>query len=71
MRVWERPSELTRDPLNDPEHWRDRAEEARLRAEQLGDPEARRMMLEIAAGYERIAERAEQRLRDSGRLVRD
>jgi hypothetical protein len=51
--------------LNDPMHWRNRAEEARAQAKQLNDPEARRKMLEIADGYERIAERAEQRLRGS------
>ena len=42
-------------------HWRDRAEETRAVAEQLDDPEARRIMLEIAAGYERLAERAQAR----------
>ncbi len=30
-------------------------------ADQIVDPEARRAMLEIAKGYERIAERAERR----------
>jgi len=52
--------------MNDAAHWRARAEEARVHAEQICDPEARRMMLEIAAGYERIAERAEQRLCKKG-----
>jgi hypothetical protein len=41
-----------------------RAEEARVNAEQIGDPEAKRMMLEIAEGYLRLAERAEQRRRE-------
>jgi hypothetical protein len=35
--------------LDDPEHWRSRAEEARAVAEQLSDPEAKRTMLRIAA----------------------
>jgi len=48
---------------NDPKHWRERAEEALVRAEQLSDPEAQRMMLEVAAGYERLAQKAEERLR--------
>jgi DNA-binding ferritin-like protein len=52
-------------PINDPKHWRKRAEEARIHAEQLTDPEARRMMLEIAEDYETLAKRAEQRLRNS------
>jgi hypothetical protein len=51
--------------MNNPQHWRDRAEEARVNAEQMRDPESKRMMLEIADGYMRLAERAEQRLRES------
>ena len=47
--------------LDDPEHWRSRAEEARSVAEQLSDPEAKRTMLRIAAEYELLAERAERR----------
>jgi hypothetical protein len=35
-----------------------------VNAEQMSDPEARRMMLEIAEGYLRLAERAEQRRRE-------
>ena len=49
--------------LDDPEHWRSRAEEARSVAEQLSDPESRRTMLRIAADYERLAEHAELRQR--------
>jgi hypothetical protein len=48
--------------MNNPEHWRNRAEEARVNAEQISDPESKRMMLEIAEGYLRLAERAERRL---------
>jgi hypothetical protein len=47
--------------LNNAEHWRDRAEEARTHAEQLTDPEAKRMMLSIAESYEKLAQRAEER----------
>ena len=47
--------------MNNPQHWRDRAEEARVNAEQMSDPESRRMMLEIADGYVRLAERAARR----------
>jgi hypothetical protein len=46
---------------NDPQHWRKRAAEARAMADQIVDPVAKRAMLEIAKGYERIAERAERR----------
>jgi hypothetical protein len=47
--------------LNNVEHWRDRAEEARVHAEQLTDPDARRMMLDIAKSYDKLAERAAAR----------
>jgi hypothetical protein len=42
--------------LDDPEYWRSRAEEARVVAEQLSDPEAKRTMLRIATDYDRLAE---------------
>ena len=48
--------------MNDPDHWRSRAEEARCIAEDMGDAEAKRMMLGIAAGYEKLARHAEGRL---------
>jgi len=47
--------------IHDPAHWRQRAEEARTIAEQMSDPEAKRMMLEIAEDYEKLAKRAEER----------
>ena len=34
--------------------WRNRAEEARTQAEQMSNPETRRMMLQIAETYERM-----------------
>jgi hypothetical protein len=49
--------------INDPKHWRDRAQESRARAEQLDDLEAKATMLRIAADYDQLAERAEQRAR--------
>ena len=55
-------SAMARALINDPEHWRDRAEDARRMAEDMADPEAKRMMLGIASGYDRLAEHAEQRL---------
>jgi len=54
--------------LNDPKHWHNRAEEARIRAEQISDPEASRMMLEIAVSYERLARKAEERSRGDALL---
>lgn len=47
--------------LDDPEHWRQRAEESRLIDEQLDDPIARAAMLRIDEDYERIAEQARVR----------
>jgi len=46
--------------LNDPKHWRDKAEEARAKAEIVGDEEAREIMLRVAADYDRLAKKAEQ-----------
>ena len=42
-----------------PEHWLDRAKEARQTAEGLQDPDAKRAMFAIAENYEKIAKRAE------------
>jgi hypothetical protein len=47
--------------LNNVRHWRDRAEKARMHADQLTDPEAKHMMLGIAESYEKLAQRAEER----------
>jgi len=55
--------QMTTGLTEDPKHWRDRAREARTRAGELNDPEAKRQMLGIARGYDRLAERAEERLR--------
>jgi len=51
-------------PADDPKHWRNRAHEARADAGELNDPAAKRQMLGIARGYDRLADRAEERARD-------
>jgi len=51
---------------NDPEHWRQRAKEARQLALKMADPVGRSAMLEIADRYERLAVRAIERLAQSG-----
>ena len=48
--------------LDDAEHWWSRAEETRTIAELLNDAEARRIMFDIAEGYDRLAERATERV---------
>jgi hypothetical protein len=47
--------------ITDPEHWRKRAEETRTLANQMNDETSRQTMVRIAAGYDRLAERAEAR----------
>ncbi|HET7021395.1 MAG TPA: hypothetical protein VFI58_11830 [Xanthobacteraceae bacterium] len=49
--------------LDDPKHWLERAEEARSIADQLSDPDSRRMMLRIAEDYERWFCRCRERVR--------
>ena len=49
--------------INDPEHWLDRAKEARTLGDQMNDEGAKQAMLRIAADYERLAERAAERAR--------
>ena len=44
--------------VNDPKHWLERAEETRALADMLSDVVARSQMLEVAAAYDRMAERA-------------
>ena len=53
---------MAKVPINDPKHWRDRAEQARILADELTDPDAKRRMLRIADDYEELAKRAERRL---------
>jgi predicted Rossmann-fold nucleotide-binding protein len=49
-------------PINDPKHWRERAEAAHTLADKLTAPESKRRMLRIAEDFEELARRAEQRL---------
>ena len=55
--------DLTSKILNDPMHWHKWAEEARILADQMRDPDARRLMIGIAESYEHLAAKAEERLR--------
>jgi hypothetical protein len=44
--------------LNDPQRWRDRADEMRALASETNDPESRMIMLRLANDYELLARRA-------------
>jgi hypothetical protein len=52
---------MTAGHFNDPEHWRQQADEARVIARQLPNPESKAVMMRIAADYDRLAERARAR----------
>jgi hypothetical protein len=47
--------------INDPKHWRERAEEMRTLAEALVDEQSKQTMFRIAEDYDRLADRAQQR----------
>jgi hypothetical protein len=59
---------MAKVPINDPHHWRQRAEEARAVADELTDPDAKRRMLRIAQDYDELARRAEKRLKATGEI---
>ena len=46
--------------INDPEHWRKRADEARNLADDMKDEISKQMTLQIADDYEHLAKRAER-----------
>jgi hypothetical protein len=47
--------------INDAQHWRKRADEARSLADDMKDEISKQMTLQIADDYEHLAKRAEQR----------
>ena len=49
--------------IDDPNHWKSRGQRSRAIAEETRDPVAKSMMLRIAAGYDVLAERVEERAR--------
>ena len=48
---------------NNPEHWRERAEDIRVAAISVNDAEAKARMLKIAYGYEVLGRQAEEQQR--------
>ena len=56
------PSSPTRkQPIDDAAYWLDRADEITAIVEDMKDPDARLMMLELAETYKTMAERAYRR----------
>lgn len=49
-------------PYEDPEHWRERADEARATAGYIRDADVKATMLRIADEYDRLALHAQKRL---------
>jgi hypothetical protein len=47
--------------LDDAQHWRDRAAEARFMARAMTDENSKQALLQVAAAYDRLAELAEAR----------
>jgi len=60
MRRRGEPPHVPSKPL-DEKYWLERAREACAQADLMTHPEAKRMMLEIAAGYQRLAQMTEER----------
>jgi hypothetical protein len=50
---------------NDPEHWRQRAEDLRVLARMMSDRAGREALMDIAQKYDRLAARAITRLSQS------
>lgn len=48
--------------LSDPEYWRERAMQARAKAQQTKDPRTRKTLLGIADNYDQLAEQQENLL---------
>ena len=48
---------------DDPQHWYDRAKEARANAAGIADATAKQLMLDIANNYEALARRAAERIK--------
>jgi hypothetical protein len=68
LRVSEALAQMLREtmPLNDPRRWRRRAAETRSLAAQLKEPETKRLMLEMAMAYERLAVQVREQLGADG-----
>jgi hypothetical protein len=52
---------MTKKPIYDPKHWRDRAAEMRALADTMKDSETMGIMCRLADDYDKLADRAAQR----------
>jgi len=52
---------MAENPVRSPEHWLQRAKDAWHHVENMRDPDYRLQMIEIAEGYERMAQRAREK----------
>ena len=50
---------MSSSSVNNPKLWRERAEECRALADMMNNPDAKSAMLDVAAAYERLAEKIE------------
>jgi hypothetical protein len=53
-----KPSSLPRFLADDPNHWRERGEQMRMLARAISDAKTKKIMLEIAESYDKLADRA-------------
>lgn len=56
--------------LNNPKHWRDRAEQTRAKAEQFWNEVEKQRMLRIAYEYDRLADLAAERRRSDAAFAK-
>jgi hypothetical protein len=59
------PINVPKQPVSDSQYFRDLAGKARAQADQAFDDVVRQVLLQIAEGYERVADRVEQRASDA------
>jgi hypothetical protein len=60
---------MSGQPAADPRYWRERAKRMRDKASTTTDSRAKRMLLAIAASYERLADRVEMILRQAEKIA--
>jgi hypothetical protein len=59
------------DDFQNPQHWRNRAEETRAKADDMHSPELKERMLIIADEYDRLADMVASRNAKEGRIGTD